>query len=72
MKKDRKLKKSIAWIAFGVAISTTIIRLYLLSVQNTFSISSATINVFSYFGYIGSLILLIFYYIGKSRNSNEK
>lgn len=67
MKKDRNLTKLIAWLAFGIAIGTSIIRLYLLNIQSSSSISSSTINSVSYLGYAIVLLLLLLFWYKKRR-----
>ena len=55
----KNTKKILIWIAFGLAISTSALRIFLLSNQLSNNTSSEFINLISYLGYGISLALLI-------------
>lgn len=61
MKKDRNFISFIAWSAFGIALGTSIIRLYLLITQSNSNVSSSTIDLVTFFGYALSILLAVFY-----------
>lgn len=66
--KERKYSLHfIAWLAFGVAIGTSLIRLVLLLTQHSSDITSDTINLVSSIGYVLSLLLIIFYFYKKRK-----